>query len=306
LPRKPAPGRAEAAPGGDSFWQFARSWRPEIESALAANLPRVSGPTALAAAVRDAALSPGKRVRGLLVLAAGELVHAHDDALLEVAAAIEFVHASSLILDDLPSMDDASLRRGRPTLHRVYGEAVAILASVSLLARAFELLQRSRRLSSAARREIVAELADSVGAAGCCAGQAEDLASDPGEMDLAKLESIHARKTGALFVAAARGGIHAGRGSQRMLEALTRYAKNLGLAFQITDDILELASEPGTTGKLAGGEGHRANFARILGAEGARRIAGELVEASIQALAPFRGRGGVLADLAHFVRDRRA
>jgi geranylgeranyl pyrophosphate synthase len=294
------------AGGGDAFAQFARTWRPEIESALAAHLPRVSGPEALAGAVRDAALSPGKRVRGLLVLAAGAFVRARPDALLEVAAAIELVHASSLVLDDLPSMDDASLRRGRPTLHRVYGEAVAILASVSLLARAFELLERSRRLPSAARRAIVAELGESVGAKGCCAGQAEDLASDPGEIDLAKLESIHARKTGALFVTAARGGIHAGRGGERTLEALTLYAKNLGLAFQITDDVLELASGPAATGKLAEGEGHRANFARILGTDGARRIAGELVHASVEALAPFRARGAVLTDLARFVRDRRA
>ena len=129
-----------------------------------------------------------------------------------VAVAVEYVHAASLVLDDLPSMDDARRRRGRPALHLVHGVATAELAAVALLARAFEVLALARGLSAAARARVVGELAGAVGAAGCCAGQAADLAAEPADVGLDDLEAIHAQKTGALFVAAVRGGALAGGG----------------------------------------------------------------------------------------------
>ena len=171
-----------------------------------------------------------------------------------VAVAVEFVHAASLVLDDLPSMDDARRRRGRPALHRVYGVATAELAAVALLSRAFEVLALAKGFSAAARARAVGELAAAVGASGCCAGQAADLGADPSResMGLDDLEAIHAQKTGALFVAAVRGGALAGSAGERTLEGLSRYARNLGLAFQITDDVLDLVGDEADFGKTVG------------------------------------------------------
>jgi geranylgeranyl pyrophosphate synthase len=251
-------------------------------------------------------LSPGKRLRPLAALAAGEIARASSGAAMAVAVAVEFVHAASLVLDDLPSMDDARRRRGRPALHRVYGVATAELAAVALLSRAFEVVARGEAMASAARARVVAELAAAAGASGCCAGQAADLAADPAAVALDDLEAIHARKTGALFVAAVRSGAIAGGAGESVLSPLTLYARNLGLAFQITDDLLDREGDPGTMGKDAGRDAHRANFATILGAESAHRLVDELVAAALAALSPLGRRGAVLADLARVVRDRRS
>ncbi len=223
-----------------------------------------------------------------------------------VAVAVEYVHAASLVLDDLPSMDDAPRRRGRPALHRVHGVATAELAAVALLARAFELAAGAPGMTPAARARVVVELATAVGAAGCCAGQAADLSADPAAILLDDLEAIHARKTGALFVAAVRCGALAGGAGQGVLSALTLYARNLGLAFQITDDLLDLEGDPQQMGKDVGRDGHRANFATVLGAESSRRLVEDLLDAALSALAPLGRRADVLADLARVVRDRRS
>ena len=234
-----------------------------------------------------------------MALAAGDLVRAKPAGPLAVAVAVEYVHAASLVLDDLPSMDDAVRRRGRPALHLSYGVA-------TLLSRAFEVLAREISIAPGLRSRILGELAGAAGAAGCCGGQAADLTAEPASTDLDDLEAIHASKTGALFVAAVRGGALAGGARESSLQALTFYARNLGLAFQITDDLLDLQGDPETLGKDTHRDTHRANFATILGADSCRQLVAELLDTAVAALVPFRRRGAVLADLARFVRDRRS
>jgi len=253
-------------------------------------------------------MSPGKRLRPLATLAAASASRAGGGEAEDVALAVEYVHSASLVLDDLPSMDDAARRRGRPALHVAHGVATAELAAVALLARAFEVIAGSRRLTPSARVRATAELSAAVGAAGCCGGQAADLAAEPASTGLDGLESIHARKTGALFVAAVRGGAIAAGAPEKAIAALTAYARNLGLAFQITDDLLDLEGDAARMGKDVGRDAHRANFATILGPESCRRLVDELLDASVAALRPLGGsrRTAVLADLARVVRDRRA
>ncbi|MFN2386993.1 MAG: polyprenyl synthetase family protein [Thermoanaerobaculia bacterium] len=294
-----------AAPRG-AFEELSARCRSRLEEALRAGLPSVpAGAEALGRALSEAVLSPGKRVRPLAAIAAGRIARAPEDASMTVAVAVEYVHAASLVLDDLPSMDDARRRRGRPALHVSHGVAVAELAAVALLARAFELIAGSPKIPVAVRARLAEEFARAVGAEGSCAGQAADLAADAPRLGLEGLEAIHARKTGALFVAAVRGGALAGGAGERTLESLTLYARNLGLAFQITDDLLDLEGDPERLGKDTGRDAHRANFAKLLGAPASRALVAELVESAIAALSPLRARAAALEDLARVVRDRR-
>jgi geranylgeranyl diphosphate synthase, type II len=287
-----------------SFADFSERYIGPLRERLSAAAPGDDSP--LSAAMRAALLSPGKRIRALVAIAAGMLFRGEIDPLLDLGAAVEAVHAASLILDDLPSMDDGTLRRGQPTLHLQFGESTAILAAVALINRAFEILSTSSRLPERARARLVAELARASGEAGSCRGQFSDLAADPERATLEDLERIHALKTGELFVASARGGAIAARASDEEVAAMTRYAKNLGLAFQIVDDLLETPDAAERTGKKAHGEGHRANFAKILGRGTAETIAGELTEAAASSVAALGPRARPLADLAYVLRDRRA
>ncbi len=299
--------RAAAPTAEGAFERFAAASRPALEAALSGSLP-TPAPRAgrLREAVADAVLSPGKRLRPLLAVAAGDLLRAKPPGPLAVAVAVEYVHAASLVLDDLPSMDNAVRRRGRAALHLVYGVATAELAAVTLLARAFEIVAQESVIPCEIRARISGELAAAVGVSGCCGGQAADLEAEPGSVVLDDLEAIHARKTGALFVAAVRGGALAGKAGEAALEALTLYARNLGLAFQITDDVLDLQGDPERLGKDTHRDAHRANFATVLGVESSRALVTELLETATSALSPFRRRGAILTDVAAYVRDRRS
>jgi len=279
--------------------------RRAVEDALATVVaPLGSPPASLHEAMRYTLLLPGKRLRGILVLASAELLKGRAEDALPFACAVEMVHAASLILDDLPSMDDATLRRGQPALHKIAGEAGAILAAVALLNAAYGVVQDASELKDRARVRATARLADAIGATGLIGGQVADLAATGEQLDLDALEYVHSHKTGALFIAAAELGALAASGRESQVESLRRYAKNLGLAFQITDDLLDYSGSPGTTGKDAGLDRNRTTFVNLCGIDGARRLADELIDASVAALQPFGRRAEILAGLANMVRDR--
>jgi geranylgeranyl pyrophosphate synthase len=220
------------------------------------------------------------------------------------ACAIEAVHAASLILDDLPSMDDAPIRRGQPSTHVAFGEATAILAAFGLLNAAFGGLAGAYDPDDA--RQLAVLLSEAVGLDGLVAGQAEDVSATGEALSFAALERIHRRKTGVLFSAAAASGAIAAGASARDQAALTAYAKNLGLAFQIVDDALDVTGTAGSTGKTTRRDDRKTTFVSFSGVDGARQLARELCRTAVTALAPFGRRAARLVELADFVATRTA
>ena len=279
-----------------------------VEAALARCLPGADSiPARLHEAMRYATLGGGKRIRPLLVFAAGELGGAAQERLDIVACAVELIHAYSLVHDDLPCMDDDVLRRGRPTCHVEYGEATALLAGDSLQTLAFELLAGSLPVEPARQVEMIALLARASGSRGMAGGQAIDLASVGKALEQPELELMHALKTGALIRAAILLGALTGEpltGEQR--QRLDRFAKRIGLLFQVVDDILDCTASTATLGKTAGKDEAAAKptYVALLGLDAARAYAGELHAEALAALAPFGGRGERLSQLADFIRRR--
>ncbi len=249
----------------------------------------------------------GKRVRPVLTLAVAEIFGTRSEAVLDLACSVEMVHACSLILDDLPSMDDASLRRGRPTVHREFGENVALLAALALLNRAYALVAESAHRLALRRytaEDMVHHLAAAIGSDGLIGGQALDLLSRPEELDLELLEYIHSHKTGALFMAAGELGAMAADARRKDLEVVARFAKNLGLAFQISDDLLDVLGTPEETGKDTGQDAAKVTFVKLLGVEGAQALEAELLGFAVASLAPLGRKGDILRELANFVSRR--
>jgi geranylgeranyl diphosphate synthase type II len=262
-------------------------------------------PPELGEAIRYALLAPGKRLRPRLVLLAAQACGGTVDEALPAACAVEMIHSYSLVHDDLPAMDDDDLRRGRPTCHKVFGEATAILVGDALLARAFEILATEVKPADRAARSC-AVLGRAAGATALVGGQASDLAGGVTGDDLPSLESIHRRKTGALIAASLElGGIVAG-GSARQVAALKQYGQHLGLAFQITDDLLDVAGNQADVGKRLAKDADcgKATYPQLLGVEASRERAAQLVDQACDALALFGDAAQPLVGLAHFVRDR--
>lgn len=283
------------------------SRRALIDGYLQELASRLGAPHPIDRPLQRSLASAGKRVRGILTLAVGEAAGCRAEKLLPAAAAMELIHTSSLILDDLPSMDDAQLRRGAPTLHREFGEDLAILSAVALLNYSYGLVSSNHATLSPRRwpaAQVIARVVDAVGWTGTIGGEAVDLHSEGSTLDFDTLELIHSRKTGALFVAAAAvGGMLANIDSAR-LRGVETYAKNLGLAFQITDDVLDVVSTPETLGKDVGKDTQRLTFVKLAGVDGARKLSAELVETSLAAVAPLGPAAAPLRDLATLVRDR--
>ena len=246
--------------------------------------------------------APSKRVRPVLTLLAAELCGGVPARAVPAAAVMELVHASSLILDDLPSMDDAPLRRGRKANHLEFGEAIAILAAFGLLNLAYGTLVRAYDAALAARLSSL--VAEAVGTDGLIGGQAVDLLATDQQISFETLERIHRGKTGALFSAAATSGAIIAGAPGDAVGSLAAYAKNLGLAFQIIDDLLDVEGDPAETGKATREDAKKTTFVSFSGVDGARQLALELCQTADRALEPFGRRADRLRDLSKFVAGR--
>ena len=274
---------------------FAR-WAQRVEAVLEQTLPTAeTAPQRLHAAMRHATLGGGKRIRPLLVYAAGSLFGTDERWLDAPATAVEMIHAYSLVHDDLPAMDDDALRRGKPTLHVAFDEATAILAGDALQTQAFSLLAEAP-VSAELRVAWLRSLASASGVSGMCGGQALDVDATGQLQSLAQLERMHALKTGALIRASVRMGALAGTVDEGTLQVLDGFAQALGLAFQVRDDILDVESSSEALGKTAGKDAAQAKstYPALLGMEGAKAKLKELDGVMQDALSPFGQRATAL------------
>lgn len=282
------------------------SLRREVDLALGRLLAgRLGPPPRLKRAVRYALEGPGKRVRPALCLMACEAAGAPRARALPAAMALEMVHTYSLVHDDLPAMDDDDLRRGRPTVHKAFDEATAVLAGDALLTLAFETLATGP-LTAPRRAALVLELARAAGWAGMVGGQALDLEAEGRRLSLKGLQGVHRRKTGALLLASVRmGGIAAGA-PRRTMDALTAYGRAVGLAFQIQDDILDVTGSEAAMGKRLRKDAGRgkATYPGLLGLPRSRRMAARLAADAVRAARRLGPRGGALAALAGYIVSR--
>ncbi|MEE8187727.1 MAG: farnesyl diphosphate synthase [Kiloniellales bacterium] len=260
-------------------------------------------------AMRHSALSGGKRLRPFLVMESARLFDVEPENALQCAVAVEMIHCYSLIHDDLPAMDDSDLRRGRPTLHKAFDEATAILAGDGLLTEAFGLLGDTRcHEEPAVRAELVAGLAAAAGVAGMVGGQMIDIAPERADLDLEGITNLQGLKTGALITFSCEAGAILGRAGPQARQMLVDYARDLGLAFQIVDDLLDSQSTPEELGKPTGQDqaAGKATFVGLLGPEGARAKAEALVKQACVRLEIFAEKADLLRATARFVLDRRS
>lgn len=292
---------AEPAAGGDAWDARVQALRLRVERALTETLPSErTQPSRLHAAMRYATLGGGKRLRACLVYASGTLAGARLEALDAAAMAVELVHAYSLVHDDLPCMDDDDLRRGKPSCHRAFDEASALLAGDALHSLAFELVASAPGLDDTTRVALTRELARAAGAAGMAGGQALDLAAVGRALDAPALEVMHRLKTGRLILAAVRLGYLTAGATPQLAAALDDYAQAVGLAFQIVDDVLDVDGEVAALGKRPGADAARGKptYATLLGVDGARTEAAALVERALASLARLGDNAGFLTELA--------
>ena len=295
----------------DSFATQLEAWRERMEGALAARLPRTDQtPERLHAAMRYSVLGGGKRVRPILLLATARALGLAEEQVEAAACALELVHVYSLVHDDLPSMDDDDLRRGRPTCHKAYDEATALLVGDALQSLAFELLAHDPALppDPVIRVRLVALLARAVGSLGMAGGQAIDLEAEGRKLGIGQVEEMHSMKTGALIRASVMMGAACVPALEPGLEqALAGFAAPIGLAFQIQDDLLDVLSDTATLGKAAGADRERGKptYPAILGVgpsqEQVRRLHGEAMES----LAPFGSRADALRGVTDWLLARR-
>ncbi len=278
-----------SAPATFDFSAWAAAQGQRVEQALAQWVGQ-GAPQALVQAMRYAVLDGGKRLRPLLVLAAAQAVAGHAQAALRAACAVELIHAYSLVHDDMPCMDNDSLRRGKPTVHIAFGQAQALLAGDALQAQAFELLTPAvdsvDAVPAALQADLCRILARAAGAQGMAGGQAIDLASVGQRLSEAQLRHMHSLKTGALLQASVMLGAHCGTLSAQAAQALAQYGQVLGLAFQVVDDILDVVADAATLGKTPGKDAanDKPTYVALLGLPAAQALAQELLAQALQAL----------------------
>jgi len=290
------------------FAAWTLACQARIESVLAGHLPAASiAPERLHEAMRYAVLGGGKRVRPLLAFAAGEVTGAHIEQVQHAAAAVELIHAYSLVHDDMPAMDNDALRRGKPTVHVEFDEATALLVGDALQSLAFDILAAQPLANDAASQlKMVQLLAQATGSRGMAGGQAIDLASVGKPLDLTELEYMHIHKTGALIRASVLLGAQCGSLTDTTAAALDHYAKCIGLAFQVVDDVLDAEASTATLGKTAGKDAanHKPTYVSLLGVARARELAQELRTDAHAALNGLGAPAERLRQLADFVVER--
>jgi len=293
-------GRLRVAPRDVGQRDAARKWRRRIDDRLAELIPDATvDPRPLHESMRYSLLAGGKRIRPVLTVQVATDLGASIEDALDVACAVEMVHAASLILDDLPCMDDASLRRRKPANHLVFGEDTAILAATALLNRAFGVIAECDHLPAQTRLDLTRLLSESVGSNGIIAGQFCDLQIRHGHGDdVAGLTDMYDKKTGALFVAALEAGARVAGVDEAWVRAVREYGVNLGLAFQLLDDLLDTFGSREDIGKDTGQDDEKSTLASKLGAHGAQREVHRFIESATSALEPLGRSGHQLADLA--------
>lgn len=272
--------------------------------------PAVVPPTTLHDGLRYSLMAGGKRIRPILTIAAAEAIGATAPGLLPVACSLELIHTYSLIHDDLPSMDNDDFRRGKPTNHKVYGEAMAILAGDALLTMAFDLISRPDLMKGCdpvRQVRIIQELASGSGSMGMVGGQVFDIQAENQDIDLSTLQNIHKHKTGMLIRAAVRMGAIAAGATDRQLDDLTGYAEDIGLAFQIADDVLNVTGTREELGKNPNTDAERGKktYPTFYGVEGAKKLADDCVTRAINRLSSFGPPADPLREIARYITARK-
>lgn len=285
----------------ENFKDYLQKKRAIIERALDSFLPDEKvEPKNLHKAMRYSVFAGGKRLRPILAIASYEAVGGKDKKILPVACALEMIHTYSLIHDDLPCMDNDDLRRGKPTLHKVYGEGMAVLGGDALHALAFELLLK------AGDPQVVLEVAKAIGTEGMIGGQVKDLEAEGRKVSLKQVEYIHTHKTGKLLRASIRAGAILGGADKKTLLALTYYAERFGLAFQIVDDILDVVGKEEEIGKKRGSDkaNSKATYPEVAGLEKSKILARKLLKQAKGKLGILKEKSWIFEELADYVYDR--
>jgi geranylgeranyl diphosphate synthase, type II len=282
----------------------------QVNDELVQSLPP-SESSRIADAMRYSVMAGGKRLRPVLCLAAAEAVGGCSEVAIDTAVAIELIHTYSLIHDDLPAMDDDVLRRGKPTCHVAYGEATAILTGDALLTLAFQMLasqEAAADVPADRRLQIIHAVATAAGYEGMIGGQMTDIDSEGSRIGLSRLEQLHLMKTGALIKAAVTTGGILGGGTSEQIRHLHKYAQNIGLAFQIIDDILNIEGDPALLGKAVGTdeEKKKSTYPALLGLVESRKLAASRVKEALQALEYFDKKADPLRAIAKYVIDRKS
>ena len=291
--------------------KYLQEKRTVIDDALEGFLPEVGGPAAdVIKAMRYSLFAGGKRLRPILCMAGADSVGGQERAVLPVACALELIHTYSLIHDDLPVMDDDDLRRGKPTSHKVFGEAVALLAGDGLLTEAFRLISETEpggRLTLQAVIKVMGLIGDAAGYQGMVGGQVVDIQSEGKPVTPELVQFIHTRKTGALITASVTSGAVLGGGNPDQVASITAYGKGIGLAFQISDDILDIEGDSETMGKGVGGDTQRgkATYPSVHGLEKAREMEIEAVDGALDAIGAFDDRADPLRHIAKYIIERK-